>query len=106
MKIVLCRQGFTNDYVEKIKSQVPEEIRITETTLPDEHGERNTQYVLLLFGSRQTQAEQAVKIKILHAGQQSFTCALSKLGDFFQKNLISSQRPPSFSSPTSEPLAS
>ena len=87
MKVVLCTQGFTKEYVMKICEEIPKSIHVVETSLPDEKGFRNPQHLCVISGSRQTQAEQSVKIKLLHAANQVFTVALSELDNFFQKLL-------------------
>jgi hypothetical protein len=85
MKVVLCSQGFTKDYVAKIRQEVPSRIRITETTLPDSHAVRSSSYLLVLFGSPQTQTTQSVKIRFCHANNNSFIVPLTDLNEFLLK---------------------
>jgi hypothetical protein len=87
MKVVLCRQGFTAEYVEQIRKEIPAEFRITETTLPDSHAVRSPQYLLVLFGSAQTQKTQAVKIRFCHANNNSFIVPVKDLKEFLSKAL-------------------
>jgi hypothetical protein len=87
MKVVLCSQGFSADYTEKIQQEIPNEIHVVPVTLPDEKAFRNPQYLCIISGSKKIQGEQCVKIKLLHASNQVFTVSLFKLNDFFQ-NLL------------------
>jgi hypothetical protein len=88
MKIVLCSQGFTKEYVQRIKLQIPSQIHVVMTTLPHDYAEKGIQYIAAIFGSRTNQGRQNVKIKLLHGANQSFIMPISQLTTFFTDTLI------------------
>lgn len=82
MKLVLYRGNFSNEYVARIRSEVPPEFRITETTLPENYKTRGANYLLRIFGSRQTQANQMVKISFYGTNNYDFMVYVSDLKEF------------------------
>lgn len=97
MKLVLYRGGFTDDYVKRIRAEIPAQIRVTETTLPESHQTRSTIFFCILFGSRQTQGIQSVKIKFVQGKpNMSFMLPLPQLKQFLSDALSPS---PSASAP-------
>jgi hypothetical protein len=102
MKLVLCRQGFTNAYVQEIRKAIPPEFRVTETALSSSQSSRGSQYLCVLFGSRQTQAMRNVKIQPCNARNNSYMVSLSQLGEF----LTSALKPPLLGSSSSQQLPS
>jgi hypothetical protein len=82
MKVVLCTQGFTKDYIQQIRQLIPESFRVTETTLPSSHAMKGPQFLCVIFGSRQTQAMRAVKIQFCNARYNSFIISLERLHVF------------------------
>ena len=104
MKLVLYRGGFTDDYVKRIRAEIPAQIRVTETTLPESHQTRSTNFFCILFGSRQTQGNQSVKIKFVQGKpNMSFTLPLLQLKQFLSDALSPS---PSASAPQLQQLSS
>jgi hypothetical protein len=102
MKLVLYRGSFTDDYVAKILEQIPPQIRVTQTTLPEKYSVRGTQYILRIFGSRQTQGNQMVKITFYGSKNEDFMVYLRDLKQFLEpllqpslKSAPSSLVPPS-----------
>jgi hypothetical protein len=91
MKVVLCSQGFTKEYVQRVKEQIPSQIHVVMTTLPHDYAEKGIQYIAAIFGSRATQGRQNVKIKLLHGANKSFLLPLSELTAFFT-NILTQQR--------------
>ena len=83
MKLVLYRGSFTDEYVKRIRAEIPVQIRVTETTLPESHQTRSTNFFCILFGSRQTQGLQNVKIKFVQGKpNMSFMLPLTQLKQF------------------------
>ena len=82
MKLVLYRGSFSNDYVARIRAEIPSEFRITETTLPEDYKSRGTNYLLRLFGSRQTQANQMIKISFYGTHNHNFMIYITELKQF------------------------
>lgn len=88
MKLVLYRGGFTDDYVKRIRAEIPAQIRVTETTLPESHQARATNFFCILFGSRQTQGLQNVKIKFVQGKpNMTFMLPLPQLKQFLSDAL-------------------
>jgi hypothetical protein len=95
MKLVLCRQGFTSAYAQEIRKAIPAAFRITETTLPSSQSGRGSQYLCVLFGSRQTQAMRNVKIQPCNARNNSFMVSLDQLSEFLTLTFLQAHQPPS-----------
>ena len=108
MKLVLYRGSFTDEYVKRIRAEIPAPIRVTETTLPESHQTRSTNFFCILFGSRQTQGLQSVKIKFVQGKpNMSFMLPLTQLNQFLSDALSPSssvaqhQDPPQPQQPSS-----
>lgn len=95
MKVVLCAQGFTREYTERVKALIPPQIHVVTTTLPHDYAEKGIQYIAVLFGSRATQGRQQIKIKLLHGANQSFMIPLNQLTEFFTDALTQQKVAPS-----------
>lgn len=88
MKLVLYRGSFTDEYVKRIRAEIPAQIRVTETTLPESHQTRSTNFFCILFGSRQTQGLQNVKIKFVQGKpNMTFMLPLRELKKFLSDAL-------------------
>lgn len=88
MKLVLYRGSFTDDYVKRIRAEIPAQIRVTETTLPESHQARSPNFFCILFGSRQTQGLQNVKIKFVQGKPgMSFMIPITQLKEFLSDAL-------------------
>lgn len=98
MKLVLYCGNFTREYVVKIRAELPSEFRVTETTLPENYKTRGAQFLLRIFGSRQTQANQMVKITFYNTNNHSFMVPLHDLKAFLTQFL---KQPSLTSSPSS-----
>jgi hypothetical protein len=87
MKVILCRLGFSNEYVETIRSKLPSSLHVTETFRNVESKRLAPDVLCILFGSPQSQKQRQVKIRFTHSTSSAFSVALCDLPGFFEKIL-------------------
>lgn len=100
IKLLLKRRAFTNEYVERIRKEIPSQFHVTETFSVDQDTKQlSSDTLCCLFGSKQTQKNQMVMLRWSHSTSSCFRIKLSDLRSF----LLSVLSP---SSPQSQPLLS
>lgn len=93
MKLLLKRRAFSDDYVERIKAQIPESIHIIETNQSEINVKTiSSDTLLILYGSKRTQTNQEIMCKLAHQPTNGFRVKLGGLNEWLS-NLYNPKAP-------------
>ena len=82
--VVLCRLGFTDAYVERIRAEIPEAWHVKETMREVNANSQPPNVVCVLNGGELQQKIQAVRVRFCGgAAAGTFHVSLKKLREFF-----------------------